>query len=76
MKICSSCSAEYGVLADYCGRCGAKLPKAAISAELREQKEQNNRILCTSEQGHTLQLDFTEKPRFCIACGSPLPALH
>lgn len=74
MKICDSCGAVFGVLADYCGNCGTKLPRAILSEELETEKEEHNRIICKSALGHTLQQDQTHGSQsFCTACGAHLP---
>lgn len=75
-KICSACSSRYGILADFCGYCGAELPDTELSGEFLEEKEEHNRIICTSAMGHLLQLGFKDDQRYCTACGSPLPVVH
>lgn len=72
MKICPKCSAEHGILADYCGRCGTQLPQKKLSMKLREQKAEHYAIICKGGERHAVQAAVGKKTNFCIACGIAL----
>lgn len=69
MKICPKCSAEYGILADYCGECGTRLPRKKLSIKLRKQKTEHDAVICKNGERHAVQAATGKKTYFCITCG-------
>lgn len=72
---CTNCGAQYGILADYCGKCGTQLPLKRISMKLQKQKVEHYAIICKGGERHAVQAAFGKKANFCIACGDALPTV-
>lgn len=69
---CVNCNALYGDIADYCGRCGTKLPPP-LSFIDEEEKRSHFAIVCgDGKNHHVLANPFGTE--YCIACGKKISA--
>jgi len=77
-RICDNCRTELSELADFCYKCGKRLPKLSTPADPKE-KEEYAQEFC-QEEGHkrmiVLNLGIKIMDlKFCPICGKKLPKL-
>ncbi len=77
-RICSNCGTKLGELADFCSKCGKRLPKLSAPANSKE-KEKYIQKFCQKEGHKTIiSLNLAMKImgiNFCPICGKKLPKL-